>query len=195
MNDSQKLGGLAIRPRRQQLCTSTGRFASQDCAAGAYIGCPRRQARVSLTINITYNSIRVPAADLHLGEQPSANLTVAFWRDSAQHKTIKIGLTMTIRYWRTGPRISYVNRLACSASSPSPDSAAVAPARTMRPSFTTAVQLLTGRRLAASAVCSTGRPRPDRIEAAAASDLEVLVDGPAVQRTHQPLIASRARLT
>ena len=75
------------------------------------VGCPRRQARVSLTINISYNSIRVPAADLHLGEQPSANLTVAFWRDSAQHKTIKIGLTMTIRYWRTGPRISYVNRL------------------------------------------------------------------------------------
>ena len=119
-------------------------------------GCPRRQARVSLTINITYNSIRVSAADLQLGENPSANLTVAFWCDSAQHKTTKIAVTMTIRYWRTGLRISYVNRLA-SALSPSPDSPAVAPARTMQPSFTTAVQLLTGRRLAASAVCSTAR--------------------------------------
>jgi len=27
-------------------------FASQDCAATADIGCPRRQVRVSLTINI-----------------------------------------------------------------------------------------------------------------------------------------------
>jgi len=52
------------------------------------------------------NSIRVSAADLHLGEKPSANLTVAFWRDSVQHKTIKIAVTMTIRYWRRGPQIS-----------------------------------------------------------------------------------------
>ena len=40
VNDSQKLGGLAVRPRRQQLCTSTGRFASRDCEAPSYIGCP-----------------------------------------------------------------------------------------------------------------------------------------------------------
>ena len=40
VNDSQKLGGLAVRPRRQQLCTSTGRFASEDCEATSYIGCP-----------------------------------------------------------------------------------------------------------------------------------------------------------
>ena len=40
MNDGQKLGGLAVRPRRQQLCTSTGRFASEDCEATSYIGCP-----------------------------------------------------------------------------------------------------------------------------------------------------------
>ena len=56
VNDSQKPGGLAVRPRRQQLCTSTGRFASEDCEATSYIGCPARQARVSLT------SIRVSAA-------------------------------------------------------------------------------------------------------------------------------------
>ena len=30
-------------------------------------------------------------------------MTIAFWRDSAQHKTIKIAVTMTIRYWRTSP--------------------------------------------------------------------------------------------
>ena len=40
VTDSQKLGGLAVRPRRQQLCTSTGRFASRDCEAPSYIGCP-----------------------------------------------------------------------------------------------------------------------------------------------------------
>ena len=65
----------------------------------------------------------------YLGENPSANLTVAFWRNSAQHKAIKIAVTMTIRYWRTGPRISYVNRVTCSALSPSARSPAVAPAK------------------------------------------------------------------
>jgi hypothetical protein len=52
VNDSQKLGGLAVRPRRQQLCTSTGRFTSKDCA-DPYIGCLPRQARVGLAINIS----------------------------------------------------------------------------------------------------------------------------------------------
>ena len=42
VNDSQKLGGLAVRPRRQQLCTSTGRLGSEDCEATSHIGCPAR---------------------------------------------------------------------------------------------------------------------------------------------------------
>jgi hypothetical protein len=34
VNDNQKLGGSAVRPRRQQLCTSTGGFASDGEGVG-----------------------------------------------------------------------------------------------------------------------------------------------------------------
>ena len=52
VNDSQKRGGLAVRPRRQQLCTSTGRLASEVCEDFVH-WMSAQQPRVGLTVDIS----------------------------------------------------------------------------------------------------------------------------------------------
>lgn len=116
MNDNQKLGGSAVRPRRQQLCTSTGGFASDGEGVGleriAYV---RGTVRMTLDGQLADRTARAQSQAALYRELLNYPLTP----ELRQHVTTRLTQLQQIDpSFSSSTRASALSRWGTSASGP-----------------------------------------------------------------------------